>query len=74
MNSTPAAGERETSMTTQSNPNRRKFKSPLSDREIQSRIECPQSTLNMAIGKTKIRYAYVSQRGYYPDGMQMLPV
>ena len=59
---------RETSMTAQT-AGRKKFKSPLSDRELQSRIECPDSTLSMSIESTNIRYAYVSQRGYYPDAL-----
>lgn len=41
---------------------------PLSATEIQQRIEAPTESKHLAIGDIKMRYAWVSQRGYYPDG------
>lgn len=38
------------------------------DSEIRDRIECSPATVRTTIGTTTIRYAYLSQRGYYPDG------
>jgi hypothetical protein len=48
-------------------------KSPLSEKEIESRIECSDEAQIMKIGKIVYRYAYVSQRGYYPDCKFPLP-
>jgi hypothetical protein len=42
-------------------------KSPLSDKEIESRIECPHEAIVMKIGPVVYNVAYVCQRGYYPD-------
>lgn len=38
------------------------------DNEIRDRIECSAAAVATTIGTTSIRYAYLSQRGYYPDG------
>lgn len=40
---------------------------PLTESEIQARIESSPTTLNMDLGGIKLRYAWVSQRGYYPE-------
>ena len=45
----------------------KQIKSPLSEKEIESRIECPDQAQTIQIGKIVYRFAYVSQRGYYPD-------
>lgn len=41
---------------------------PMTHAEIESRIESSEKTHNVVLGGMKIRYAYLSQRGYYPDG------
>lgn len=41
--------------------------SKLSAQEVQARIEAPVSSVTLEIGGYKIRYAYISQRGFYPD-------
>jgi hypothetical protein len=43
-------------------------KSPLTVQEIESRMEAPKKVQSFKLGKVDYRYAYVSQRGYYPDG------
>lgn len=43
--------------------------SPLSDQEILARIESCAETQKTTFGDIKTRYAWVSQRGYYPDGV-----
>ncbi len=40
---------------------------PLTLQEIQARIECPTEMKLLEIGGFKMKYAWVSQRGYYPD-------
>jgi len=40
---------------------------PLTAQEIQARIECPNESKPLEIGGLKMKYAWVSQRGYYPD-------
>lgn len=40
---------------------------PMSNAEIESRIESIEKTESIVLGGMKIRYAYLSQRGYYPD-------
>ena len=40
---------------------------PLSKSEIQQRIEAPTATAEIEIDGLRIRYAWVSQRGYYPE-------
>jgi len=40
---------------------------PMTNAEIESRIESIEKTKNVVLGGMKIRYAYLSQRGYYPD-------
>ncbi|CAM9148873.1 unnamed protein product [Chrysoparadoxa australica] len=40
---------------------------PLSVDEIQDRIEAPPSSERVKIGDFSFRYAYISQRGFYPD-------
>lgn len=42
---------------------------PLTPTEIQMRIESCDSVLTAQSGSTHIKYAYVSQRGYYPDAL-----
>lgn len=39
-----------------------------SDSEIRDRIECSPASVTTSVGTTTLRYAYLSQRGYYPDG------
>jgi len=41
---------------------------PLSVEEINLRIECPESTEQLTFSNYNLKYAWVSQRGYYPDG------
>lgn len=41
---------------------------PMSNAEIESRIESIETTESLILGGIKLRYAYLSQRGYYPDG------
>lgn len=41
---------------------------PMTKAEIQSRIESIERTESVVFGGMKLRYAYLSQRGYYPDG------
>lgn len=41
---------------------------PMSNAEIESRIESIEKTETAVFGGMKLRYAYLSQRGYYPDG------
>ncbi len=40
---------------------------PLTEKEIQARIEAPKESHVIELGGVKYRYAYVSQRGYYPE-------
>eukprot|EP01036_Dinobryon_divergens_P032546 gene32546-42159_t len=49
-----------------SDPTRAK-NAPLTETEIQSRMEAPKDAHCMTIGGISMRYAWVSQRGYYPD-------
>jgi len=39
----------------------------MTNAEIESRIESIERTANVTFGGMKVRYAYLSQRGYYPD-------
>ena len=41
---------------------------PMTLAEIESRIESIDKTTSATFGGLKVRYAYLSQRGYYPDG------
>ena len=41
---------------------------PMTNAEIQSRIDSIEKTESIVLGGMKLRYAYLSQRGYYPDG------
>lgn len=43
-----------------------------SDSEIRDRIECSPAAVTTTVGTTTLRYAYLSQRGYYPDGAWLL--
>lgn len=44
-------------------------RSPLTQDEINSRIVCSPAAVKASVTKRlAIQYAYVSQRGYYPDG------
>jgi hypothetical protein len=43
-----------------------------SDSEIRDRIECSPAAVTTTVGTTTLRYAYLSQRGYYPDGALLL--
>ncbi|CAM9419992.1 unnamed protein product [Ascophyllum nodosum] len=40
---------------------------PLTSREIQDRIDAPPKSETVSIGGYTLRYAYMSQRGFYPD-------
>jgi hypothetical protein len=42
---------------------------PLSPKEIQLRIESCSNAMKAKVGSTNINYAWVSQRGYYPDSL-----
>ena len=44
---------------------------PMSNAEIESRIESIETTESLVLGGIKLRYAYLSQRGYYPDGKSL---
>jgi hypothetical protein len=44
------------------------LKKPLTKEELQQRIVAPSEIQILSTGGIKIRYAWVSQRGYYPDG------
>ena len=39
------------------------------DGKKEPRIVSCQESISTTLGKMKIRYGYISQRGYYPDGM-----
>jgi hypothetical protein len=41
---------------------------PLNEFEIAQRIVAPVESLQSVIGGAHVRYAWVSQRGYYPEG------
>jgi hypothetical protein len=45
---------------------------PMTNAEIESRIECSERTEMLILGGMKMRFAYLSQRGYYPDGTKIL--
>jgi hypothetical protein len=47
---------------------RRQSLGPLSPAEIQKRIEAPKETRTTNHDGLEIKFAWVSQRGYYPDG------
>ena len=40
---------------------------PLTEQEILARIDAPKQFQTLEIGGASIRYAWVSQRGYYPE-------
>jgi hypothetical protein len=40
---------------------------PLSEKEIQQRIDAPSEVQTTSIAGINFRYAWVSQRGYYPE-------
>jgi len=40
---------------------------PMTNAEIESRIESIEKTATTSFGGMQVRYAYLSQRGYYPD-------
>eukprot|EP00965_Chrysotila_dentata_P177474 5862088-Pleurochrysis_carterae.AAC.2 len=44
---------------------------PLTQEEVNARIQCCDSTLYYDLGESnyKLRYAYLSQRGYYPEDL-----
>jgi serine/threonine protein phosphatase PrpC/CRP-like cAMP-binding protein len=44
-----------------------KDKGPMTNSEIQQRIDSIEKTKTATFGGIKVRYAYLSQRGYYPD-------
>lgn len=44
------------------------------DVELKERIEASPAAVSMSIGTTTLRYAYVSLRGYYPDGKRANPM
>lgn len=50
-------------------------RSPLTKEQINSRIVCSPKTMKTKVTpKLNTQYAFVSQRGYYPDGTSSLPV
>jgi hypothetical protein len=53
---------------------RRKSLGPLSPMEIKKRIEAPKSIRSAMHAGREIKFAWVSQRGYYPEGMKFLYV
>lgn len=62
INSSPNRGSQDPTRTTaQRNSN------PLTEKEIQARIDAPKHTQTVTIGGVTYKYAWVSQRGYYPD-------
>ena len=40
---------------------------PLTDLEIRDRIDAPSQSQTVEIGGVRYKYAWISQRGYYPD-------
>ena len=44
---------------------------PLTQDEVNARIQCSDGTITYKLGETGItlRYAYLSQRGYYPEDL-----
>ena len=44
---------------------------PLTQEEVNARIQCCDKTQHFTLGKTNfmLRYAYLSQRGYYPEDL-----
>jgi hypothetical protein len=46
-----------------------KHDEPMTTAEIESRIDAIEHTKSATFGGISVRYAYLSQRGYYPDGM-----
>jgi hypothetical protein len=47
---------------------------PLTENEIQSRIEGPSESQVVRIGDVQYKYAWISQRGFYPHGMIFVAV
>lgn len=45
---------------------------PLTQLEIQNRIDCSKESQEFIIDNIKYKYAYVSQRGFYPSGYSLL--
>lgn len=41
---------------------------PMTKKEIDKRIDSIDKTCAAKFGGVSVRYAYLSQRGYYPDG------
>lgn len=41
---------------------------PLTEDEILMRMDAPAESMRMVIDGVSIRYAWVCQRGYYPEG------
>ena len=54
-----SSGRHESFPTSKSNP--------LTEKEIQMRIEAPNGTQVLELGGVRYRYAWMSQRGYYPE-------
>lgn len=48
-------------------PQKRKSNGPLTAKEIEKRIDAPSSSKLLKFDDFSMRYAYVCQRGYYPD-------
>ena len=46
----------------------RRTSNPMSKQEIHKRIDSIEKTCTANFGGVSVRYAYLSQRGYYPDG------
>lgn len=50
---------------------KRKSDGPLTAKEIEKRIDASSETKLLKFEEFSMRYAYVCQRGYYPDGKEM---
>lgn len=46
----------------------RRSSAPLTKPQIDKRIDSIKETCTATFGGVNVRYAYLSQRGYYPDG------
>jgi hypothetical protein len=69
----PIDQEDKTDSQNGSNESNKPPRSPLTKEQINSRIVCSPKTVKAKVSdKLNIRYAHVSQRGYYPDGTSEL--
>lgn len=71
MGCSSSSGVLKTPTNSTSNATSKSYKtSNLSSREIELRISAPQKTESFIQSDIKFKYAYVSQRGYYPDSLE----